>query len=235
MDVEDIKGKPGLEEKSPWNGNKKTQKKTTPSSSVTSNRVTLTRFLGPFAPPSLAQWKDINRECPVCKRKGFSSRGLEVHVNECLDNELNRGISNGVVSEHSKLEASGNIGRDRKASAADFGSQNATKVKRALAVAEHPGREDVDVKAKSTAPKEKRLDSAITLPTICLDESKKRPKTQQSPKVAHGVQKEGAMKLLVDVEGGYSLQPSPRQHVSLGYRYHIFLTMLICNKHARNA
>lgn len=46
----------------------------------------LTRFLGPPAPPSLSAWEDVNRQCPVCQKKGFSSHGLALHVNECLDN-----------------------------------------------------------------------------------------------------------------------------------------------------
>lgn len=184
MDVEEIKGDTGLQEKSPWNGSKK--------KNMPSNRVTLTRFLGPSVPPSVAQWNDINRECPVCKRKGFSSRALEVHVNECLDNEL----SNSVPREHRKLTASGKAqveddGRDRKASAIDLGSQKATKVKKIPAVAEHPNREDVDV----NAPTEEGVDAAIASPTIGLDKSKMRRRIRQAPKKegVHGVQKEGAM------------------------------------------
>lgn len=46
---------------------------------------TLTRFLGPSGPLSRNAWEDVNRQCPVCQRKGFSSRALALHVNDCLD------------------------------------------------------------------------------------------------------------------------------------------------------
>lgn len=46
---------------------------------------TLTRFLGPPAAPSLSAWEDVNLQCPVCQRAGFSSQGLAFHVNHCLD------------------------------------------------------------------------------------------------------------------------------------------------------
>lgn len=141
-------------------------------------------------------------------------------MNECLDNELSRGASNSVPREHPKLESSDkvkvvDVGRDRKASAVDFGPQKVTKVKKAPAVAEHPNREDVDV----NAPTEKRVDAAVALPTM-------RRKIRHAPKGAHGVRKKGAMQLLVDVEDRYSSCHSS----------YIFLTMLIATcMHACNA
>lgn len=46
---------------------------------------TLTRFLGQSGQSSSSTWEDVNRQCPVCGRKGFSSGALAFHVNKCLD------------------------------------------------------------------------------------------------------------------------------------------------------
>lgn len=46
---------------------------------------TLTRFLSLAGPPFSSAWEDVNRQCPVCQQNGFSSRGLALHVNSCLD------------------------------------------------------------------------------------------------------------------------------------------------------
>lgn len=55
----------------------------TKSSSEASN--TLTRFLAPSGRQGSSKWEDVNLQCPVCQRKGFSSQALKFHVNECLD------------------------------------------------------------------------------------------------------------------------------------------------------
>lgn len=63
----------------------KNKGKTKRDAAVVPPSNTLTRFLGPPAAPSLWAWEDVNLQCPVCQRTGFSSRGLAFHVNHCLD------------------------------------------------------------------------------------------------------------------------------------------------------
>lgn len=46
---------------------------------------TLKRFLAPSGRQGSSKWEDVNLQCPVCQRKGFSSQALKFHVNECLD------------------------------------------------------------------------------------------------------------------------------------------------------
>lgn len=50
-----------------------------------SNNNTLTRFLA-LGPHSRSAWEDVNRQCPVCQKRGFSTaQALAFHVNSCLD------------------------------------------------------------------------------------------------------------------------------------------------------
>lgn len=101
---------------------------------------TLTRFLGPAGPPSLAAWEDVNRQCPVCQQTGFSSRSLALHVNECLDVGRNppdaaaaaasgEGDSAGEEEEEEGANGEGNTGIRHTPKTASGSSQRVGKVK----------------------------------------------------------------------------------------------------------
>lgn len=85
MEAEEIEDDPGREVNSttPLPTKKGARAKNNTPAVHPSN--TLTRFLEPPGPCPLSAWQDFNRQCPVCQQKGFSSRALELHVNECLD------------------------------------------------------------------------------------------------------------------------------------------------------
>ena len=164
---------------------KKMIKKGAPSSSATSSRSTLTRFLGPSGPPSRALWEDINRQCPVCQRKGFSSRALALHVNECLDvglREHDDGDGASAVREHARTRASGDIqeeitGAGSKPTAGASRAQKAAKVAKRDSV---PARVLVNSDSQATSS-----DAAKVPPKILSKKPSKKAKTQAIQKPVH--------------------------------------------------
>lgn len=84
---------------------------------------TLTRFLGPSGSTSSPDWEDVNRQCPVCQQRGFSSRALALHVNECLDVGLagGGGSDGGRAGAEHEAGTSGDV-RAANASTASHGN-----------------------------------------------------------------------------------------------------------------
>lgn len=93
MDIEEIDDNSSQEANPAPTALPKKQAKTKKDAAIVPPSISITRFLGPPAPPSRSAWEDVNRQCPVCQQTGFSSRSLAMHVNACLDS----GNANQVV------------------------------------------------------------------------------------------------------------------------------------------
>lgn len=73
----------------------KTKQAKTTKDAIPTPSNTLTRFLGPPGCPILSAWEDMNRQCPICQQKGFSSPALALHVNDCLDAAKTSAVDHG--------------------------------------------------------------------------------------------------------------------------------------------